>query len=72
MSNDLRVEPTNGRSPHGPTLESTLRAEVSHCTERLAAAQRDLRNYLLSHGADAKPLQAAEGTNGERGKVHHG
>ena len=55
------------------STEAELLAEVADAEHRLAQALETLRHYRLSNpeDADGKPLRAAQGTNGERGKVHH-
>ena len=44
--------PTRDRCIEGPSMASTLRAEVRHAELRLERARDDLRRWLLSHGED--------------------
>ena len=55
------------------STEAELLAQVADAEHRLAQALESLRHWRLSNpeDADSKPPQPAEGTNGERGKVHH-
>ena len=54
------IEPTTGRPTPGPSMESTLVAEVEHCAKRLALAEQMLKEWRLSHSADTKPTSVYE------------
>lgn len=62
---DMSITPScRGHDRHRPygedgqpavDLEAVLVAEVERCTERLEAAQLDLRRWRMSHANDTRP-----------------